>query len=109
MEEAERLCDELVIMDQGRILDQGSPRALVTRHVEPEVIEIRAEKDGALDRFANFSGCRTEQMGSSLYCYAHEPDPLLADLREASGVTFVHRPSGLEDVFLRLTGRELRD
>ncbi len=109
MEEAERLCDELVIMDHGRILDQGSPRELVARHVEPEVIEIRAEQDGALDRFSSPAGYRSEQMGSSLYCYAHDPGPLLADLREAPGLTFVHRSSGLEDVFLRLTGRELRD
>lgn len=109
MEEAERLCDELVIMDQGRILDRGSPRVLVERHVEPEVIEIRAAVTPALETLAGELGCRVERMGDSLYCYTHSPAPLLARLEARSDLVFLHRPRGLEDVFLRLTGRELRD
>ena len=109
MEEAERLCDELVIMDHGRILDQGSPRELITKHVEPEVFEIRGEGAAALEQRAAQAGCRMERMGSSVYCYAREPRALLAELQGMPGLTFMHRPSGLEDVFLRLTGRELRD
>jgi lipooligosaccharide transport system ATP-binding protein len=110
MEEAERLCDELVVIDHGRILDQGSPQALVARHVEPEVIEIRAGADAKLQALATTSGCRLESMGRSLYCYTHTPQPLLTHLQtEAHGLTFLHRPTGLEDVFLRLTGRELRE
>ncbi len=109
MEEAERLCDELVIMDHGRILDQGSPRELVQRHVEPEVIEIRGEGAANVARKAAGADCRVERMGSSVYCYAREPRQLLAELQGAHDLTFMHRPSGLEDVFLRLTGRELRD
>ncbi len=108
MEEAERLCDELVVMDHGRILDQGSPRALIERHVEPEVIEIRGA-DGAALEAAPPADCRLERMGTSLYCYARDPAPLLARLRADPALTFLHRPAGLEDVFLRLTGRELRD
>jgi len=109
MEEAERLCDELVIMDHGRILDQGTPRQLIERHVEPEVIEIRGEQGGFLNRLAATSNCRLERMGTSLYCYTRESAPLIATLKNAEGLTFLHRPTGLEDVFLRLTGRELRD
>lgn len=69
MEEAERLCDELVIMDHGRILDQGSPRALIARHVEPEVVEVRSESGALLVERDASAGCRLERMGTSLYCY----------------------------------------
>ena len=109
MEEAERLCDELVIMDHGRILDQGSPRALIDRHVEPDVIEVRGEASRHLIALAEGVGCRVEQMSTSSYCYTREPGALLEKLRDEHGLTFLHRPAGLEDVFLKLTGRELRD
>jgi lipooligosaccharide transport system ATP-binding protein len=109
MEEAERLCDALMIMDHGRIMDTGSPRDLIARHVEPDVIEIRGGDGDAFARFAEGRGCRLERQGSSLYCYTHEPAALLDHLRQTRGLTFLHRPAGLEDVFLRLTGRELRD
>ncbi len=108
MEEAERLCDELVIMDRGRILDQGSPRALVRRHVEPEVIEIRTPEhlQGMLE---GLEGCRLETVGDTLYCYTQDARPLLARIDGAAELLFLHRPANLEDVFLKLTGRELRD
>ncbi len=108
MEEAERLCDELVIMDHGRILDQGSPRALVRRHVEPEVIEIRAPERlrGLIDGMAD---CRLETVGDTLYCYARDARPVLARIDGAPDLPFLHRPANLEDVFLKLTGRELRE
>lgn len=109
MEEAERLCDALVIMDHGRILDQGSPRALIDRHVEREVIEVRGGKRDAVRRIGEAAGCRMEQMGTSLYCYTNDARDLIERLREIADLTYMHRPSGLEDVFLRLTGRELRD
>ena len=108
MEEAERLCDELVIMDHGHILAQGSPLELIERHVEKDVIEVRGQGD-ALQALATDSGCRLEQMGNSLYCYTHDPAPLIEQLKDRHELRFVHRPTGLEDVFLRLTGRELRD
>jgi lipooligosaccharide transport system ATP-binding protein len=109
MEEAERLCDELVIMDQGRILAQGSPRELIERHVEREVIEVRGEKGDAFLQLAESSGCRMERMGSSIYCYSQQFAPLIETLKLRHDLKYVHRPTGLEDVFLRLTGRELRD
>ena len=108
MEEAERLCDELVIMDHGRILAQGSPRDLIARHVEPEIIEVRG-KATEFEQLASSSGCRLERMGSSLYCYTHNAVALIEQLKHRHSLRFVHRPTGLEDVFLRLTGRELRD
>jgi lipooligosaccharide transport system ATP-binding protein len=108
MEEAERLCDELVVMDHGRILDQGAPADLVRRHVEPEVVEIRAVPNDELAQLGEAAGCRVERMGTSLYCYSTDPVPLLTRLRERPGLTFLHRPADLEDVFLKLTGRDLR-
>jgi lipooligosaccharide transport system ATP-binding protein len=109
MEEAERLCDDLVIMDHGRILDQGSPRVLVSRHVEPEVIEIRGKVSDREAQLMNQPGCRLENMGTCLYCYTRDSGALLNSLKERQGLTYLHRPTGLEDVFLRLTGRELRE
>lgn len=108
MEEAERLCDELVIMDHGRILAQGAPRDLVQQHVEPEVIEVRGAP-GEIAAVADASGCRLERMGSSLYCYTQNPGALIEQLKDRQQLRYIHRPTGLEDVFLRLTGRELRD
>jgi lipooligosaccharide transport system ATP-binding protein len=109
MEEAERLCDELVIMDQGRILAQGSPRELIERHVEREVIEMRGGEGAEFLRLAGTAGCRMERMGSSIYCYSQQFAPLIEALRLRPDLKYIHRPAGLEDVFLRLTGRELRD
>ena len=109
MEEAERLCDQLVIMDHGQILDAGTPRALIDRHLEPEVIEIRGAPEAFLAMLGAEVNCRLERMGASLYCYTRDSAPLLARLQQRHGMTFLHRPAGLEDVFLRLTGRELRD
>jgi len=108
MEEAERLCDELVIMDHGRILAQGSPRELIDQHVEPEIIEVRG-KAIEFEQLASTAGCRLKRMGSSLYCYTHNAAALIEQLPHRHSLRFVHRPTGLEDVFLRLTGRELRD
>ncbi|MDR9435535.1 MAG: ATP-binding cassette domain-containing protein [Thiohalophilus sp.] len=106
MEEAERLCDELVIMDHGEILDQGTPAELIRRHVEPEVIEIR----GMLSDSREIEQlCRVEHIGRSHYCYTHNPRPLLDHLQHQHELVFLHRPAGLEDVFLNLTGRALRD
>ena len=110
MEEAERLCDELVIMDNGKILDQGSPAELIKRHVEPEVIEMRGCDARTIDTIRDHvTQCRVEHLGNSLYCYTHDSGPQLEYLRSQHGLTFMHRPAGLEDVFLKLTGRELRD
>ena len=109
MEEAERLCDELVIMDHGRILDQGAPRELIRRHCEREVVEVRTGGERARARLAECDGRRLEEVGDTLYAYADDARPLVARLEGEAGMIFLHRPASLEDVFLRLTGRELRD
>ena len=108
MEEAERLCDELVFLDQGRILDQGSPAALIRRHVEPEVVEVRG--DAALvGKTLAGTGARVEAVGDMTYCYTGDARVLVKHFEGEPSLTFLHRPANLEDVFLKLTGRDLRD
>ncbi|MEW6766108.1 MAG: ATP-binding cassette domain-containing protein [Pseudomonadota bacterium] len=108
MEEAERLCDELVVMDHGRILDRGSPRALIERHVEPEVIELRHAREEDLAGLEETTDCRMEHHGTSIYLYTRDSAALLNRLAARPHLSVLHRPAGLEDVFLRLTGRDLR-
>jgi lipooligosaccharide transport system ATP-binding protein len=110
MDEAERLCHRLAIMDHGRIIAHGAPRELVRQHIEPQVVEVYG--DGARDwaeRFGQRMAERCERTGETVFCYAHDADPLVHDLERRDGLRFLHRPANLEDVFLKLTGRELRD
>jgi lipooligosaccharide transport system ATP-binding protein len=110
MEEAERLCARLAIMDRGRFITEGSPRELIVRHIEPHVIEVHG--DGVMnwaDREAATLALRLEKSGDTVFCYAADPAPLLASLSLRQELRYLHRPADLEDVFLKLTGRELRD
>lgn len=110
MDEAERLCHRLAIMDRGRIIAEGAPHALIERHIEPQVVEVYGE--GA-ERWAADFGARTaercERTGETLFCYTHDADALVHDLDRREDLRYLHRPANLEDVFLKLTGRELRD
>jgi lipooligosaccharide transport system ATP-binding protein len=110
MEEAERLCARLAIMDRGRFIAEGSPRELISRHIEPHVVEVHG--DGVMewaDGEAATVASRVEKSGETAFCYAAEPAPLLASLARRPELRYLHRPADLEDVFLKLTGRELRD
>ena len=114
MDEAERLCDRLVIMDQGRVLVQGTPQDLVCEHSEPHVIEIYGSGlDDWLEQRLHTSACanttRLERVGETAFCYTEDEAPLLEALRGQSELHYLHRPANLEDVFLRLTGRDLRE
>jgi lipooligosaccharide transport system ATP-binding protein len=109
MEEAERLCDELVIMDQGRILEQGAPAALIKKHAEPEVLEVRGEEQLARRALESAGDGRFEVIGDTYYYYTRDAREVVKRLEGLPGLTFLHRPANLEDVFLKLTGRELRD
>jgi lipooligosaccharide transport system ATP-binding protein len=109
MEEAERLCARIAIMDHGRFIAEGSPRDLIARHIEPHVIE--AHGDG-VERWAERAAAlasRVEKSGETVFCYTADPEPLLQSLAREPEVRYLHRPADLEDVFLKLTGRELRD
>ncbi len=110
MEEAERLCDRLAIMDRGRVLAEGSPAERVRAHIEPQVVEVHGpELERWLAEHRERLGCRVESVGETAFCYMDDPSGLIESLREQPGVRFLHRPANLEDVFLKLTGRDLRD
>ena len=109
MEEAERLCDELVIIDHGKVLTQGSPRHLIQTHVEPEVLELRGNADEVHCIVDGTKNCRIETVGDTIYCYTDDPKPFTEKLQSHPELSFMHRPANLEDVFLRITGRDLRE
>jgi lipooligosaccharide transport system ATP-binding protein len=114
MDEAEQLCDRLVVMDRGKIAAEGSPRELIARYSTPEVLELRfafAEQEHAPDKLADLPVARTEVLADRILLYAEDGDETLAAVR-ARGLepeTSLVRRSTLEDVFLRLTGRRLED
>ena len=112
MDEAERLCDALIIIDHGRKIAEGSPRQLIAEHIEPQVVEAYDEAGGELTAFVAAHGKlaeRVETSGETAFFYCTDAHALLARLAEAPGLRYVHRASNLEDVFIKLTGRELRD
>jgi len=110
MDEAERLADRLVILDHGRIVTEGAPRALIESHIEPAVVEVYGEGLADWTRAHATAVCtRFETVGETLFCYTHNADPVIAVLQHTPALRYIHRPSNLEDVFLKLTGRDLRD
>jgi len=110
MDEAERLADRLAILDHGRVVVEGAPRALIESHIEPAVVEVFGEGLDAWTQAHASAVCqRFESVGETLFCYTDNADRVIDALNHASTLRYVHRPSNLEDVFLKLTGRDLRD
>jgi lipooligosaccharide transport system ATP-binding protein len=109
MDEAERLCDELVVIDHGRIVTRGSPRALIREHVEPHVLELQGEGTLLAGVAAALPGVRRLSVGETHYCYTRDLEPVLQQLRSTPALQYTHRLANLEDVFLKLTGHELRE
>jgi len=109
MEEAERLCTRLAIMDHGRIVTAGSPRALIAEHIESQVVEVHGPGAQAWMERARAMAPRIERAGETVFCYAESVEAMIADLRRQPELAYLHRPANLEDVFLKLTGRDLRD
>jgi lipooligosaccharide transport system ATP-binding protein len=117
MDEAEMLCDELVIIDQGRILERGAPRDLIRKHTQGEAAEIVVghDPDGAsvarLAASLKERGVPHERLADRVIAYGAQVPDLLASLPASfpEVTETVRRRATLEDVFLRLTGRALRD
>ncbi len=110
MDEAERLTDRLAILDHGRLVAEGAPRALIESHIEPAVVEVFGEGLADWTRDHAPSLCqRFENVGETLFCYTPNADAIIGSLKLAPTLRYLHRPSNLEDVFLKLTGRDLRD
>lgn len=103
MDEAQRLCDRLVIIDHGQILAEGSPQYLIDKHVKGHVFELQKTRDVAFD----LSPFEHEDIGDSVLIYVHHPDEFT--LVAPNEAHYLHRQANLEDVFLRLTGRALRE
>ncbi|TAJ79830.1 MAG: ATP-binding cassette domain-containing protein [Gallionellaceae bacterium] len=110
MDEAERLCHRLAVLDNGKLISQGSPRELIENNIEPQVVEVFGETSGqwANEHAARYAQ-RFEVSGESVFCYVQDAQPLVAHLQAQSALRYLHRPANLEDVFLKLTGREMRE
>lgn len=110
MDEAERLCDRLCVMDAGRIIALDTPRRLIDSLIEPVVLEVYG--DGVAEwaeRVARPLAERVEVSGETAFCYTHAPEALLAAVEHTAGLRVLRRAANLEDVFIKLTGRDIRD
>jgi lipooligosaccharide transport system ATP-binding protein len=111
MEEAQQLCDRIVVMYQGRILKEGTPASLVEEEIGREVVEVRVPpQDDAriLAALASFP-CVHERVGDTLYVYCRDGHGVMRRLLELDLPNTLNRPATLEDVFLKLTGRSLHE
>jgi lipooligosaccharide transport system ATP-binding protein len=113
MDEAEQLCDRLVVMDKGKIVAEGSPRDLIRTYAPREVIELRfavGTQDAALRELEGLAK-RMEVLPDRVLLYTDDSDAVIAEVhaRSLKPESLVERRSTLEDVFLKLTGRTLVD
>jgi lipooligosaccharide transport system ATP-binding protein len=112
MDEAERLCDRLLVLDHGKKIAEGKPRDLILQHLEPDVVELYGQ--GALALAADNSplrqhAARVEVSGETVFFYTAQAQPLLMALQAWPHLRSLHRPANLEDLFLKLTGRQIRE
>jgi lipooligosaccharide transport system ATP-binding protein len=112
MDEAERLCSRLLVLDHGRKIAEGRPRDLIAEHLEPDVVE--AYGNGALaladEAALKALAARTEVSGETVFFYTQDAQPLLQRLAaDHPKLRVLHRPANLEDLFLKLTGRQIRE
>ena len=111
MDEAERLCSRLLVLDHGRKIAEGRPRELIAQHLEPDVVEVfgvgavQMAEDAALRALA----ARVEISGETVFFYTQNAQPLLQGLGQHGHLRTLHRPANLEDLFLKLTGRQIRE
>ena len=110
MDEAERLCSRLLVLDHGKKIAEGKPRDLIAQHLEPDVVEVYgagalALQDAPLAKLA----ARVEISGETLFFYTQDAKPLLEALQAYPQLRTLHRPANLEDLFLKLTGRQIRE
>lgn len=114
MDEAERLCTRLLVLDHGRKIAEGRPRELIAQHLEPEVVEVYGSGALALATAAEHAAlraraARVEVSGETVFFYTQDAQPLLQALAPLHQLRTLHRPANLEDLFLKLTGRQIRE
>jgi lipooligosaccharide transport system ATP-binding protein len=110
MDEAERLCSRLLVLDHGKKIAEGKPRDLIAQHLEPDVVEVYG--NGALtlvDSPIKTLASRVEVSGETVFFYTQDAKPLLQALSAQPQLRTLHRPANLEDLFLKLTGRQIRE
>jgi len=110
MDEAERLCDRLIVLDHGRKMCEGAPRELIASELEPEVVEVYGAGALAVAQSPlRTLATRTEISGETVFFYTRDAKALLQALAEHASLRTLHRPANLEDLFLKLTGRQIRE
>jgi lipooligosaccharide transport system ATP-binding protein len=110
MDEAERLCSRLLVLDHGRKIAEGKPRELIAKHLEPDVVEVYGNGAQALlDSPLRALAARVELSGETVFFYTQDAEPLLKALTAYPQLRTLHRPANLEDLFLKLTGRQIRE
>ncbi len=111
MDEAERLCSRLLVLDHGKKIAEGKPRELIAQHLESDVVEVFGVGAVALAEDAHLRAlaARVEISGETVFFYTHQPQPLLQALGQHGHLRTLHRPANLEDLFLKLTGRQIRE
>ena len=111
MDEAERLCSRLLVLDHGSKIAEGTPRALIAEHLEPDVVEAYGPDALALAQDAQLRPLarRVEVSGETVFFYTQDARPLLQALSAHGSLRTLHRPANLEDLFLKLTGRQIRE
>ncbi|MGZ5847861.1 MAG: ATP-binding cassette domain-containing protein [Ramlibacter sp.] len=110
MDEAERLCSRLLVLDRGCKIAEGTPRELIAQHLEPDVVEAYGPGAVALAHspLRDLAG-RVEVSGETAFFYTQDARPLLDALDRHAGIGVLHRPANLEDLFLKLAGRQIRE
>ena len=110
MDEAERLCSRLLVLDHGRKIAEGTPRALIAEHLEPDVVEVYgAGADALLESPVRSLAARVEKSGETVFFYTQDSRQVLDALAAWPQLRTLHRPANLEDLFLKLTGRKIRE
>jgi lipooligosaccharide transport system ATP-binding protein len=110
MDEAERLCSRLLVLDHGRKIAEGRPRELIAQHLEPDVVEVYGVGALALVNSPLKSlAARVELSGETVFFYTQDARVLLEALNAYPHLRTLHRPANLEDLFLKLTGRQIRE
>ncbi|MEO6321584.1 MAG: ATP-binding cassette domain-containing protein [Polaromonas sp.] len=110
MDEAERLCDRLLVLDHGKKMTEGAPRDLIAQNLEPDVVEVYGAGALALvESKLKALAARVEVSGETVFFYTRDAKRLLAALTDYPELRTLHRPANLEDLFLKLTGRQIRE
>jgi lipooligosaccharide transport system ATP-binding protein len=110
MDEAERLCSRLLVLDHGKKIAEGTPRDLIAQHLEPDVVEVYGHGAmGLVDSPLAALAARVEVSGETVFFYTNNAHDLIEALGAYPQLRTLHRPANLEDLFLKLTGRQIRE